>query len=129
MRRIISWLPTAHVMDRVLHYSLALAEGFETTTCPDPREIARYLTAVRPHLLIAVPRVWEKLKAGVEAALAAQPAERRDAAERGDRRRRSSACACARPAPPVPPDLEAGASRAPTPRCSPACASGSGSTS
>ena len=41
VRRIISWLPTAHVMDRVLHYSMALAKGYETTTCPDPREIAR----------------------------------------------------------------------------------------
>ena len=68
-------------MDRVLHYSMALVKGYETTTCPDPREIASYLTAVRPHLFIAVPRAWEKLKAGVEAALAAQPAERRHAAE------------------------------------------------
>ena len=47
----------------------------------------------------------------------------------GDRRRASSACGCARPAPPVPADLEAARRPAPTPRCSPACASGSGSTS
>ena len=80
VRRIISWLPPAHVMDRVLHYSLALAEGFETTTCPDPRQIARYLTEVRPHLLIAPPRIWEKLRAGVETAFAGLPSERREAA-------------------------------------------------
>jgi long-subunit acyl-CoA synthetase (AMP-forming) len=80
VRRIISWLPPAHVMDRVLHYYLALAEGFETTTCPDPRQIARYLTAVRPDLFISPPRVWEKLKAGIESALDGLPEERRDAA-------------------------------------------------
>ena len=98
-------------MDRVLHYSMALLKGYETTTCPDPREIARYLTAVRPHLFIAVPRVWEKLKAGVEAALAAQPAERRHAAEAAIaagvqlvRLREAGR--------PVPPELEAGVARA-----------------
>ena len=80
VRRIISWLPPAHVMDRVLHYYLALDEGFETTTCPDPRQIATYLTAVRPHMLIAVPRVWEKLKGAVETALAALPGEQGEAA-------------------------------------------------
>jgi long-subunit acyl-CoA synthetase (AMP-forming) len=66
VQRIISWLPNAHVMDRVLHYSLALTVGFETTTCADPREIAVYLRKVEPHLFIAVPRVWEKLKAAAE---------------------------------------------------------------
>jgi long-chain acyl-CoA synthetase len=81
VQRTLSWLPPAHVMDRVLHYYLALAEGFETTTCPDPREIASYLSAVHPHLFIAVPRVWEKLKAGIETTLAVLPAERREAAQ------------------------------------------------
>ena len=80
VERIISWLPNAHVMDRVLHYSLALVQGLETTTCADPRTIAEYLPRVHPHLFIAVPRVWEKLKAGVEQALEQQPPERRDAA-------------------------------------------------
>jgi long-chain acyl-CoA synthetase len=80
VRRSLSWLPPAHVMDRVLHYYLALDEGLETTTCPDPRQIARYLTAVRPHMLIAVPRVWEKLKGAVELALAGLPGEQAEAA-------------------------------------------------
>jgi long-subunit acyl-CoA synthetase (AMP-forming) len=80
VQRLISWLPNAHVMDRVLHASLALVQGLETTTCADPRTIANYLPRVRPHLFIAVPRVWEKLKAGIEQALDQQPPERRDAA-------------------------------------------------
>ena len=111
VRRIVSWLPPAHVMDRVLHYYLALAEGFETTTCPDPREIAPHLTAVRPHMLIAVPRLWEKLKAGAEAALAGLPPERRDAAgaalAAARRRVLLRAVGAA-----VPPELDAAAARA-----------------
>jgi long-subunit acyl-CoA synthetase (AMP-forming) len=39
------------------------------TTCPDPRRIGEWLPAVRPSWFFAVPRVWEKLKAGVEAKL------------------------------------------------------------
>jgi long-subunit acyl-CoA synthetase (AMP-forming) len=42
----------------------------EITCCPDPRQIGAYLPAVRPTWFFAVPRVWEKLKAGVEAKLA-----------------------------------------------------------
>jgi long-chain acyl-CoA synthetase len=79
--RVISWLPTAHVMERVLHYLLPIATRCTVTTCPDPRQIATYLSAVHPDVFIAVPRVWEKLKAGIEASLAALPAERRDAAQ------------------------------------------------
>jgi long-subunit acyl-CoA synthetase (AMP-forming) len=41
----------------------------EITTCPDPRRIGEWLPAVRPTWFFAVPRVWEKLKAGVEAKL------------------------------------------------------------
>jgi long-chain acyl-CoA synthetase len=111
VRRIVSWLPPAHVMDRVLHYYLALAEGFETTTCPDPRRIASYLTAVRPDLFISPPRVWEKLKSGVETALGGLPEEPRDAAR--------AAIAAAlqrvrllRAGAPVPPDLEGAVARA-----------------
>jgi long-subunit acyl-CoA synthetase (AMP-forming) len=39
------------------------------TTCPDPRQIAAYLQAVRPSWFFAVPRIFEKLKAGMESAL------------------------------------------------------------
>jgi long-subunit acyl-CoA synthetase (AMP-forming) len=111
VHRIISWLPPAHVMDRVLHYYLALAEGFETTTCPDPRQIARYLSAVRPDLFISPPRVWEKLKASVETALAGLPEERREAARAaigaGVQRVR-----LLRAGAPVPPELEAAVAKA-----------------
>jgi len=40
--------------------------------CPNPREIVGYLPAVKPTWFFAVPRIFEKLKAGLEAHLATQ---------------------------------------------------------
>lgn len=67
--RVISWLPSAHVAERTAHHYLPITYGMEITTCPDPRRIGEWLPAVRPTWFFAVPRVWEKLKAGVEAKL------------------------------------------------------------
>ena len=68
--RVISWLPSAHVAERTAHHYLPVVYAMTITTCPDPRRIAEYLPAVNPTWFFAVPRVWEKLKAGVEAKLA-----------------------------------------------------------
>ncbi len=67
--RVISWLPSAHVAERTAHHYLPIVYGMTITTCPDPRRIGEYLPAVNPTWFFAVPRVWEKLKAGVEAKL------------------------------------------------------------
>jgi long-chain acyl-CoA synthetase len=69
--RVISWLPSAHVAERTAHHYLPIVYAMTVTCCPDPREIAAYLVAVRPTWFFAVPRIWEKLKAGVEARIAA----------------------------------------------------------
>jgi len=75
--KVISWLPNAHIAERAAHHYLPIVFGFEVTTCPDPKQIVAYLPAVRPHWFFAVPRIWEKLKAGLEAMLASQPEEQR----------------------------------------------------
>jgi long-subunit acyl-CoA synthetase (AMP-forming) len=67
--RVISWLPSAHVAERTAHHYLPIVFGTQITCCPDPRQIAGYLPAVRPTWFFAVPRVWEKLKAALEARL------------------------------------------------------------
>src|SRR4051812_25260178 len=67
--RVISWLPSAHIAERQAHHYLPIAFGMTITTCPDPRQIAAYLQAVRPSWFFAVPRIFEKLKAGMEAAM------------------------------------------------------------
>jgi long-subunit acyl-CoA synthetase (AMP-forming) len=65
--RVISWLPMAHVAERNCSHYLPIVLGFSTTCCPDPRQVAAYLPEVRPTWFFAVPRIWEKLKAGLEA--------------------------------------------------------------
>ena len=71
--RLVSYLPMAHVAERMTSHYLACVAGFEVTTCPDPGQIAAYAREVHPQTMFGVPRVWEKLHAGVEAALAADP--------------------------------------------------------
>ncbi len=80
--RLISWLPAAHIAERMAHHYIPTVYAGTITTCPSPREIISYLPQVRPTWFFAVPRIWEKLKAGLEAMLAAQPEEQRAPLER-----------------------------------------------
>jgi len=75
--RLISWLPAAHIAERMAHHYIPVIYAGTITTCPNPREVVSYLPQVRPTWFFAVPRIWEKLKAGLEAMQAAQPAEQR----------------------------------------------------
>jgi long-chain acyl-CoA synthetase len=75
--RVISWLPAAHVAERNAHHYLPIVFGLQITCCDDPREVLSYLPEVRPSWFFAVPRIWEKLKAGLETMVAGQPDERR----------------------------------------------------
>src|SRR4051794_3581396 len=63
--RVISWLPAAHIAERAAHHYLPIVFGMTVTCCPNPREIVAYLPAVRPTWFFAVPRIWEKLMAGM----------------------------------------------------------------
>jgi long-chain acyl-CoA synthetase len=73
--RVISWLPAAHIAERNAHHYLPVVFAAEVTACPDPRQIAQFLPEVRPNWFFAVPRIWEKIKSGLEAMLAGQPEE------------------------------------------------------
>jgi long-chain acyl-CoA synthetase len=64
--RVISWLPAAHIAERMAHHYLPIVYAMTITTCPNPREVVGYLPAVKPTWFFAVPRIWEKLKAGME---------------------------------------------------------------
>jgi long-chain acyl-CoA synthetase len=75
--RVISWLPAAHIAERMAHHYIPIIYAGTVTTCPDPRSILSYLPQVRPTWFFAVPRIWEKLKAGLETMQAAQPEEQR----------------------------------------------------
>jgi long-chain acyl-CoA synthetase len=80
-RRLVSYLPMAHIAERMTsHYQQALL-GYEVTTCPEAGQVASYLPQVRPEILFAVPRIWEKMYAGIQAVVAADP-QQQEAFER-----------------------------------------------
>src|SRR5918996_3102181 len=81
--RVISWLPAAHVAERNAHYYLPVTKGLSVTVCADPRKIAEFLPRVRPSWFFAVPRIFEKLKSGLEAMMAGLPDEQREPAQKG----------------------------------------------
>jgi long-chain acyl-CoA synthetase len=64
--RVTSYLPTAHIADRVMGLYALEISGAQVTAVADPRAIAAALPDVRPTIWGGVPRVWEKLKAGIE---------------------------------------------------------------
>lgn len=81
--KVISWLPAAHIAERGANYYTPVMNGLEVHICPDPKRVVEYLSKVRPTWFFAVPRIWEKLKAGLEANLAGLPDEQRQPAQAG----------------------------------------------
>jgi long-chain acyl-CoA synthetase len=79
--RVVSWLPSAHIAERNAHHYIPIVFGLQITCCHDPRAVLSYLPAVRPSWFFAVPRIWEKLKSGLESMLASQPEEQRVAVQ------------------------------------------------
>jgi long-subunit acyl-CoA synthetase (AMP-forming) len=79
--RVISWLPAAHIAERMAHHYIPIVYGLQITCCADPRQILACLPEVRPSWFFAVPRIWEKLKSGLEAMVAGLPDDRRAASE------------------------------------------------
>jgi long-subunit acyl-CoA synthetase (AMP-forming) len=74
---VISWLPSAHIAERMAHHYIPVLYAGNVTCAPNPREVLSYLPQVRPNWFFAVPRIWEKLKAGLEAMQSAQPEDQR----------------------------------------------------
>ncbi len=72
-KRAVSYLPMAHIAERMMsHYQGAIL-GYSVYCCPDPNQLTVYLKEVHPEIVFGVPRVWEKIYNGVNAALAADP--------------------------------------------------------
>jgi long-subunit acyl-CoA synthetase (AMP-forming) len=71
--RITSYLPSAHAADRWSSHYNQMVYGVQVTTVADPRKIAAVLPNVRPTIWGGVPRIFEKLVAGLEAGIAREP--------------------------------------------------------
>jgi len=104
--RVISWLPAAHIAERMAHHYIPLVYAGTITCCPNPREVLSYLPQVHPTWFFAVPRIWEKLKAGLETMQAAQPEEQRRPVEQALQASLERVRLKQR-GEPVPPELEA----------------------
>ncbi|MGW6024679.1 AMP-dependent synthetase/ligase [Streptomyces sp. NPDC055099] len=77
----ISYLPFAHVAERMLGIYLPVFRASHVYLCADPAAVAATARELRPAQFFGVPRVWEKLAASVKAVLAGLPQEQRESIE------------------------------------------------
>jgi long-subunit acyl-CoA synthetase (AMP-forming) len=75
----ISYLPMAHIADRGLTHYGQMFWGDTLTCCPDPAQVFAHVADTRPTRFGAVPRVWEKLMAALQAGFQSEPDETRRA--------------------------------------------------
>lgn len=69
----VAFLPWAHVFGGSVELNLTIGTGGATCICGDATRLTEYLPIVKPTVLFAVPRVWNKIYAGVTAKMAAAP--------------------------------------------------------
>ncbi|MGN9821655.1 AMP-dependent synthetase/ligase [Streptomyces sp. SD11] len=77
--RSVAYLPMAHIAERVLGIYMPICNAGHVTICPEPDQLLSALLTVRPQGFFGVPRVWEKLAAGLKARLATLDAQQREA--------------------------------------------------
>lgn len=73
-KRVVSYLPMAHIAERMVSHYGMVGGGLQVATCPDPSLLTTYLGPVKPNVVFGVPRVWEKVYGGLNAMIAADPA-------------------------------------------------------
>ena len=83
--RLTSYLPAAHVADRWSAHYWWMTAGHELTTIADAQQLVPSLPQVRPTIWGSVPRVFEKLRAALEAQGITDPAALPEAASQGVR--------------------------------------------
>ncbi|MDX1620785.1 MAG: long-chain fatty acid--CoA ligase [Nitriliruptorales bacterium] len=69
---VVSYLPLAHIAERSVSIYNAQNRRIHAYFCPDPKQVLQYVQKARPHMFVGVPRVWEKVRAGVSAKLEAE---------------------------------------------------------
>jgi long-chain acyl-CoA synthetase len=73
----VSYLPLAHIAERLLSIYLPLRKRGHVHFCPELARAVEYVQQARPTSFFGVPRVWEKVRAGVTAKLEAERPRRR----------------------------------------------------
>ncbi|MGF9755363.1 AMP-dependent synthetase/ligase [Microvirga sp. 0TCS3.31] len=72
-QRTISYLPLAHIAERILATYAPPFLGSHVHAIPDPAGLLGALGEVHPTAFFGVPRVWEKIRTGISAKLAEDP--------------------------------------------------------
>ena len=80
---VVSFLPHAHIADRGLSHYGPMVWGNTVTCCPDLNKVFAHVADAHPTFFGSVPRLWEKLKAALEAGIAAEPEAATRAATEG----------------------------------------------
>jgi long-subunit acyl-CoA synthetase (AMP-forming) len=78
--RWVSYLPLAHIAERMFSLYIPVCTGGHVHFCPDAKQLVGVVGQVQPTAFFGVPRVWEKVQAGIQALLAAEQDETRRAA-------------------------------------------------
>jgi long-chain acyl-CoA synthetase len=60
--RLVSYLPMAHIAERMASHYLGLWLACQVFYCSDQLQILDYITHARPQAFLGVPRVWEKFQ-------------------------------------------------------------------
>ncbi len=66
----ISYLPLAHIAERMITVHFPLTVGNAVYFAPDLQQLAQCLKEVRPHVFFGVPRVYEKIAAAAQLQIA-----------------------------------------------------------
>jgi long-subunit acyl-CoA synthetase (AMP-forming) len=71
--RLISYLPLSHIAEQIASLYISMATGACVHFAESIDKLPDNLREVRPHVFLGVPRVWEKIQAGIQAAGAQNP--------------------------------------------------------
>jgi long-chain acyl-CoA synthetase len=80
--RSVSYLPLAHLAERIWSLYMPLRVGGHVFCCPDPAALAASLRQHRPTFFLGVPRIWEKLRDLADSVITSKSAQRQGDIER-----------------------------------------------
>jgi long-chain acyl-CoA synthetase len=72
--RGVAFLPWAHVFGGCVELHSMIGAGGSVGICGDPTKLVQYLPELKPTILFAVPRVWNRIYDGVQKTMASKPA-------------------------------------------------------
>lgn len=71
--RVVSYLPLAHIAERLWSLYFPLGTGGNVLLCPDQSQLLTCMKLQRPTFFMGVPRVWEKLRDAARMILSTEP--------------------------------------------------------